>query len=251
MKSIITHFYNEEYLLPWWLEHHKKIFDYGLMINYNSTDRSVEIIKDICPEWQIVDSVNPEFSAIEVDKEVMYYEEQIPGWKICLNVPEFLYGDFSSLGDDQNHLHLAPSLYFVDSQDSSEPDKNKPLHEQYSFGCSYKDRNLDLSSIFERGMRCLHNYPVLNYPIGRHFHDYTHVSEDFMIFYYGLAPMNENLIKRKTQIQHKISQSDKDRNFGGHHITDEEKIFKLLNDEFRPLSKDLSTEMEKYVKFCY
>ena len=143
MKSIITHFYNEEYLLPWWLEHHKKIFDYGLMINYNSTDRSVEIIKDICPDWQIVDSVNPEFSAIEVDKEVMYYEEQIPGWKICLNVPEFLYGDFSSLRDDQNQVHFAPCLYFVDDQNSSEPDKNKPLHEQYSFGCDYKDRNLD------------------------------------------------------------------------------------------------------------
>jgi len=58
-------------------------------------------------------------------------------------------------------------------------------------------------------------------------------------------------IERKTQIQHKISQGDKDRSFGGHHITDEEKIIKLLSDEFRPLSKDLSTEMEKYVKFCY
>ena len=90
MKSIICHFYNEEYLLPWWLEHHKKYFDYGLMINYKSTDRSVEIINEICPEWQVVDSVNPEFSAAEVDDEVMYYEEQIPGWKIALNVTEFL-----------------------------------------------------------------------------------------------------------------------------------------------------------------
>ena len=46
MKSIISHFYNEEYLLPWWLNHHKKYFDYGLMIDYNSPDISVEVIKD-------------------------------------------------------------------------------------------------------------------------------------------------------------------------------------------------------------
>ena len=83
MKSIISHFYNEEYLLPWWLEHHKKYFDYGLMINYNSTDRSVEIIKDICPDWQIVNSTNEQFDALRVDSEVSYYEEQIPGWKIA------------------------------------------------------------------------------------------------------------------------------------------------------------------------
>ena len=53
-KTVVTHFFNEEYLLPWWLEHHKKYFDHGVMIDYNSTDSSVEIIKKICPTWTIV-----------------------------------------------------------------------------------------------------------------------------------------------------------------------------------------------------
>lgn len=252
MKSIISHFYNEEYLLPWWLNHHKKFFDYGLMINYNSTDRSVDIIKEICPDWQIVDSTNQDFAAIEVDEEVMWYERQIPGWKICLNVPEFLYGDFSSLNDeDKNTFKLAPAFYFVDMENNTIPDIDKPLHEQYVWGCSYKDRNLDLSSPFERGLRCIHNFNSFNYGVGRHFHNYEYASDDFVIFYYGLAPMNENIIKRKLQIQNRIPQKDKDRSFGGQHIITEEKLFDLLNNSFRPLSKDLSEDIQKYINLCY
>ena len=44
--TVISHFYNEEYLLPWWLAHHTKLFDHGILINKGSTDRSVEICKN-------------------------------------------------------------------------------------------------------------------------------------------------------------------------------------------------------------
>jgi hypothetical protein len=63
MLTIISHFYNEEYLLPWWLEHHKKIAPFGVMIDYHSTDRSVEIIKSICPHWEIRTTRNESFDA--------------------------------------------------------------------------------------------------------------------------------------------------------------------------------------------
>lgn len=252
MKSIISHFYNEEYLLPWWLEHHKKFFDYGLMINYNSTDRSVDIIKEICPDWQIVDSVNKDFDAEEVDKEVMYYEEQIPGWKICLNTPEFLYGNFKSLEDNsKNTFKLAPAFYFVDKEDNSSPDLSRPLHEQYVWGCSYKDRNSDLSSCFERGMRLFHTFDRYEYRVGRHFHAYESASDDFVIFYYGLAPMNENLIKRKLQIKNRIPESDVKKSYGGQHMITDKELFEILNQKFRPISKDLSEEVEKFVNLCY
>ena len=36
-KTITAVFYNEEYLLPWWLMHHKQYFDHGVLINYAST----------------------------------------------------------------------------------------------------------------------------------------------------------------------------------------------------------------------
>ena len=58
MITVISHFFNEEYLLPFWLEHHSKIFDHGIMIDYCSTDRSVEIIRKFCPSWTIVKTQN-------------------------------------------------------------------------------------------------------------------------------------------------------------------------------------------------
>ena len=59
-RTVISHFYNEEYLLPWWLMHHTKIFDHGILINRGSTDRSVEICKLFAPtgKYEIQDSLN-------------------------------------------------------------------------------------------------------------------------------------------------------------------------------------------------
>ena len=90
MRTVICHFYNEAYLLPWWLNHHIKIFDHGIMINHKSTDSSVDLIKKIAPHWDIVDTRLSEFDAFMTDLEVMNYEEQIQGFKIALNVTEFL-----------------------------------------------------------------------------------------------------------------------------------------------------------------
>ena len=103
-KTLISHFYNEEFLLPWWLKHHKQIFDHGVMIDYHSTDRSVEIIKEICPTWTIITSRNPDFQADTIDTEVNDIESQIDGWKICLNVTEQLIGDYSILNDEPKQL---------------------------------------------------------------------------------------------------------------------------------------------------
>ena len=177
MKSIICHFFNEEYLLPWWLNHHKKYFDYGLMINYASTDRSVDIIKEICPDWQVVDSVNPEFDAAQCDIEIEYYEKQIPGWKICLNATEFLIGDFDLLDTSEKSKYYIPSFYFVDDKDNSYPDKNKPLHEQIYNGIDYED-NINL-----RKLRLLHNSSIKYVP-GRHFSNFDQMTNKFIVFNY-------------------------------------------------------------------
>jgi hypothetical protein len=34
MITVISHIFNEEYLLPFWLEHHRTIFDHGIIIDY-------------------------------------------------------------------------------------------------------------------------------------------------------------------------------------------------------------------------
>jgi len=89
MRTVICHFFNEEYLLPWWLKHHRELFDHGVMINHASTDLSVEIIRTLTPSWRIVNSTLLEFDAFLTDFEVMQYERELPGWKIALNVTEF------------------------------------------------------------------------------------------------------------------------------------------------------------------
>ena len=62
-KTVIAHFYNEEFMMEWWLNHHLNLFDHGILINHKSTDRSVEIIRDIAPEWSILDTSLEFFSA--------------------------------------------------------------------------------------------------------------------------------------------------------------------------------------------
>jgi len=249
MKSIISHFYNEEYLLPWWLEHHKKYFDYGLMINYNSTDSSVDIIKSICPDWQIVDSINEYFGCVEIDQEVMFYENQIPGWKICLNTTEFILGDFDSLDEESTNKReiYVPSHFFVDLEDNSIPNENEPLYNQYFNAVSYQD------APWLRHLRCLHNHQV-KYPIiGRHFLNYEDTCNDFVIFHYGMCPMNEKFIQRKLQIQHRIPEADKIKNWAaGHHNNNKglakEDLYDKLINEYRPMSKDISNQMRKFIE---
>jgi len=247
MKSVICHFYNEEYLLPWWLNHHKKYFDYGLMINYASTDRSVEIIKEICPDWQVVDSVNPEFDAAECDNEIEYYEEQIPGWKIVLNVTEFLVGKYSLLTDEKSPKKIfIPSFYFVDKSDNTVVESNIPLYEQLSNGIDFVDNPMI------RKLRCLHNHQIKYVP-GRHFSNFDDATDDFVIFNYGFSPMNEDLISRKLQIQYRIPESDKRKNWGSEHHDNNkgltaEKLYDILENTYRPQSKDLSKKMKIYLE---
>ena len=89
--SVICHVYNEEYLLAFWLEHHVKIFDYGVIIDYCSTDGTSDLVHRICPHWKVVRTRNinhngtPNFDADLIDNEVKDIESTIEGNKICLN----------------------------------------------------------------------------------------------------------------------------------------------------------------------
>jgi hypothetical protein len=88
--TVISHFYNEEFLLPYWLDHNLRIFDHGVMIDYDSTDSSCDIIRTLAPNWEIRRSKNHEFDYLLVDKEVMEVEETVTEWKMVLNTTEFI-----------------------------------------------------------------------------------------------------------------------------------------------------------------
>jgi hypothetical protein len=87
---------NEEALLPMWLAHHKTIFDHGIIVDYDSTDRSREIIREICPTWEVRPTTvrrengDAVFVPWFTDKELQRIEKELDGFKQILNTTEFL-----------------------------------------------------------------------------------------------------------------------------------------------------------------
>ena len=213
MKTVLTHFYNEEYLLPWWLEHHKKYFDHGILVDQRSTDNSVEIIKQICPTWQIVRSKNDLFDCDGTDREMQELEANLTGWRTSLTVTEFLCGDYGLLDRTDKDQFLVKVFVMIDQPDQINncPTYDQSLIEQKSFG--YWDHGY-------RHARSIHTKEVL-YRHGRHWIDVT--TDDLAIFWYGWCPWNECTKARKLQIQHRIPKHDVDRGFGHqHHVTSEQ-----------------------------
>jgi hypothetical protein len=105
-KTVLCHFYNEEWLLPFWLKHHKNIFDHGILFDYHSTDRSVEIIREICPSWEVRTSRNADFNPHNVDHEISDAEHGLDGWRMTLNTPEFLVGNYDRMDDRPDNTRI-------------------------------------------------------------------------------------------------------------------------------------------------
>ena len=197
-KTVFCHFFNEEYLLPWWLNHHKQFFDHGVMINYGSWDRSVDIIKEICPTWEIVDSRNEYFSyprAGDIDVEVAEYETRYQGWKACLNVTEFLVGDYR-LFDTVDYDIQAKGVVFVDEDRDTLPTYDKPLWEQKINAIDY-DIASSPGNKYNRHARIIHKNSSWAYPEGRHYGYYN--TDQLAIFYYAWSPWNVRMKMRRLQ----------------------------------------------------
>lgn len=229
--TVLIHIYNEEYLLPFWLNHHKDMFDHGIIINYNSTDSSLDICKQICPLWEIRQSRNEFFGAREIDKEVMDIEETISGFKIALNVTEFLcpHANLKDILKKYENQQVALSIRTISpySLDILEPSNNKELFnyilkENTKFGYDRPPNHF------------LHNYANGNYEPGRHLinHPYL-VLNDISIIWLGFFPMNSKLMKRKLQIISRQSQFDIVNGLGFQHQWGEKKQHEVLNTRYQ------------------
>lgn len=221
-KTLICHFYNEEYLLPLFLKHHIKMFDRGVFLNYHSTDNSINIIREYCTDekkWIILETREPEFDAFKLDREIEKLESGITGWKICLNVTEFLLGDINNLCNSENRQFLVKSIPMVDIENNigKEIDSNILIYKQRYHGILNVDTNLPQQKYINRSPRSMHNYNI-TYPTGRHFWNQKTVPEDqAVVLWYGYSPINEHLLKRKTQISKRVSKNDIKLNLGSHH----------------------------------
>ena len=247
-KTVISHFYNEEHLLPWWLHHHKQIFDHGIMIDYHSTDRSMEIIREICPDWELRYTRNKFFDSTPIDQEVMDVERELEGWRMCLNTTEFLYGNISHLDDRQEPIQYFIGNYvFVDMEDETKGplvlSHDRPLHEQRYWGYNdTENRGTRMpGGSMHRMNRSLHNYAV-KYDGGRHWPDTPRSFEDLVIFYYGYADISTAGLKRKTQIKTKISEH------GHPHTYNEDGYLGQYRSDQQPKAQNLKEQVDSIYK---
>lgn len=250
-KTLLCHFYNEEWMLPWFLNHHKQIFDHGIMIDYHSTDHSRDVIREICPSWDIITSRNPNFQADTIDTEVNDIEQSIEGWRICLNVTEQLIGDYTVMDTSAVDELYVPSIFMVDVEYQDRvANPDVALYEQYYHGFSFRDSDRDF---LERRSRRLHRtnrpYPIAStrecMAPGRHYNMYSQM--DLAILYYGWCPFDQGQLKRKLQIQTQIPLIDRQRGWGFHHITNAETLTHRLETEFIPRARNLTEDIQYYV----
>jgi hypothetical protein len=248
-KTVLCHFYNEEWLLPSWLMHHREIFDHGIMINYASTDRSVEIIRELCPTWEIVESRNAQFTPADIDKEVLDYERPLEGWRMALNVTEFLVGNYKHLDDRHEQTRIFVGQWmFVDMERREEPyylNHNYPLWHQRWWGYGIVNdfsKNQPYGSV-PRAPRRIHNYADIYPAVGRHFPGETPTYTDLSIFYYGYASLEQGSIDRRMQIQQRCP------NGGAHtnHLFTLDQLLDRFKKEQQPMSRDLRNEIKPYI----
>lgn len=220
--TLLSHIFNEEYLLPFWLNHHKNMFDQIIIIDYNSTDKSIEICKSICPECQIIKTINKDFGAVNVDIEVMDIENKIDGIKIVLNTTEFLFCVKSVKDIFSDKKNKAHAITCITPYSSNSYNINN-LNELFT-----NLLNDDIVYHYDRGIRIIHTFPNGNYTTGRHSTlNNCSITDDAFILWFGYYPMNDNLLKRKLQIKQNVPQGDIDTRAGFQHLFSEDKILQI------------------------
>ena len=258
--TLISHFYNEEMLLPYWIRHHKDLFDQAILINHASTDSSVDIIKSMAPNWKVIDSSLQEFDALMTDFEVQKIEEQTAGWKVCLNTTEFLLGPLKDTIERSEGLGVKSiyprAMIMVDEEPEKKLSTNISLIEQkprgipdsiiYNFIIRRSLRQL-LKGLFKPGWRhvgrsrLIHCNRIAGYNVGRH--SWVHQAkpiDDLTICWFGFSPWTQEGIDRKLGIQKKLPKSN--LTWGGHHRISFKKLQKQ-NLRHRLLTKILGVNV--------
>ena len=222
MLSLISHIRNEALLLPHWIAQHWPMFDAATIIDYASTDDSLDIIRSLAPEWRIVRSQNVNFDAIDADFEVMQIESYTPGWKVALNVTEFL---------------VAPNLRAVlKSAEQSDffgiTGESFVLIDKARLGMAGIAADTALLQQLHHGhqeeaakatrRRLIHRWRTGGYVHGRHswMRGPTAYSSDLLYASLSYAPWDDAMIERKVAIGNQISEHDRKKGLGFQHLRD-------------------------------
>lgn len=206
--TLLSHFWNEALLLPYWLRHHYPLFDHGVLVDYGSTDGSVDIIRTLAPGWEVRTSRNAWFAAADVDAEIMELERAHPGWKMVLNTTEFLLcADVRQLIHDlETAAPPVPGLWGFDLALVDPPAAQAlPLTD----APLYCQRRWGYHTGGERS-RLLHNAPDGRYNPGRHSSGVANKHPDarFYLLWCGWSPYPQ-VRARKLQIQTRVPGTDR------------------------------------------
>jgi len=242
--TLITNIFNEEYLLPFWLKYHKNVFDHGIVIDWCSTDRSLQIIKQICPTWEIRSTKHiyqgkPLFETITADEEIMEIESTISGYKIFLNVTEWLLTtrnirdllDFNTV-DKCYPIHVLSPIKTLPNY--------TPTSTKEFIACF---RNKLTSVYHKRKFRFIFNRSNGNYIPGRHLTNdpndtkhvdlinYNPVMNGLMIVWCGYFPLTEQMFQRKLSVsKHMCKKTELDRGFCYQHFWEKNEMNKDYNE---------------------
>jgi len=226
-STLITNIFNEEYLLPFWLTHHKNVFDELIVIDYNSTDKSVDICIKIWPECKIIKTRNRYYEAVEIDREFMDIENTLDGIKMVLNTTEFLFCENSIKELFKDELTPISFDVIVLSPYSKNNYIINTNHEL--FNNLFND---DVVFHCDRWTRQIHSFSNGNYTIGRHStSNICTPTNKAYIIWMGFYPMNELLMKRKLQIKQNIPQGDVEKGYGIQHLFSKDKILNVMNEK--------------------
>jgi hypothetical protein len=240
--TVICHIWNEEFFLPFWIRHHKLLFDSCIFIDYGSTDRSLEIIADEGKDWATVRPTrNAQWGAIECDSEVMDIEETIPGWKIALNVTEFyvcsdLKTKLSTLPDDVVAVKPWGGVGIDPKDCQLDILPNLPLLFQCHYGAFHHHDS-------HQRERLLHRAPRGEYTYGRHtshLPNQTRLESAFCIWL-QFTPY-QYVRERKLRLESRIPQEDRDRGFGLQHWKDIDRMDEFYERDRQRYSHNLFDE---------
>lgn len=227
MLNLICHIRNEALLLPPWIRHHAPLVDTATIIDYASTDDSLDIVRTMAPHWRIVRSQNVDFDANDVDFEVMQIESHLSGWKLALNVTEYLSshnlrGVLQIAEDSQFYGVTGSSYILVDSERlgfaglRSDQSVLHQFHHGYCEDPTYKDTR----------RRLIHRWKTGSYAVGRHtwMRGPTALSPDLLFCTLMYAPWDARMIERKLNIGKQLSAHDRAKGLGFHHLRDAEQL---------------------------
>lgn len=244
MKStVITHVYNESYLLPIWIRHHRELFDFGVILDYNSTDNPEEIVQELAPEWVCKKVTAKDFNAAVLDHLVSQEEAKIEGNRITLTVTEFLLGDPRKA----ERRHFIPQILLINLQDDFIFDEYKSFHTQVKTGIGD-----DVNGTPPWHSRSMHQHPTIygqdGSGIGRHYKQVD--SGDFLIYRVSHCLVSDEMVGRRLQIQTQIPESDIKNNLGAQHhnwgkgLTKEDVLAEQI--QLRSKARDVSSLIDKY-----